>query len=801
MKKIAIAILLTSAIMAVPKDSYASDNFQNEVSNKVQIEENIDQEKSENTEDLEVNKDLDHKEDKEKEDTIKDSTEEIPYEENSNNKEKEDVDKSLEENTNNSTKDQSDSDNKINEKDTKEITDSTTQEESTEEIKETSSLKINEVQTKDPNGGNDYVEIYNDSDEDIDISGYYILDDNHKREVEALKEGTMISSKGYFVFEEGVNFSFGLGKKDEVNLFNRDGKLLDSFSWKKHPDGVYARDEKGEFIETNSTKGYENIEKNIVINEVESSDESGGKDYVEIFNRSNEKKDISNWYILDSKKSHKITRIKENTFINPNGYFVFEEGIDFDFGLGSNDEVNLFDKDGNLVDRFLWTTHAPGTYGRIEDGFGEFTQTNPTKGRKNTPYEKEAINIDTKDWPGLDDIEIVDKEKVFDLQDLSGLDQDGKWIYGINNKEGRFVVFKLEDGKVVFAKGFGPKGKSIAFIKDKDNPKADGPDSEGITVDKNGSIYIAVERDNSDKNVNKNMILEVKDPFQEADRIVADKQWDITDILPDVGANQGIETIEWVGFDNLSNRLYDQKLNKPFDPNDYKDAYGEGVYFVGVEADGCIYALILKDEGAEIISKISTNLGGVMGMDYDIENNILWALSDDGYDNIHTAIQFNGTNSPKILNIKAANGMNKKLNNEGFVILNSSKDQYRKVLYFMDGSDTNALRLGYIKKDYVKDLGFEVINPDNPTGEDINSNNNNSNDNSSNKDDTSNIKDKGHKDNTKDSNIIAINKKYNRKAQASNQTLSPKTGVSSIRKAIITLFASLGGLVALKKRK
>lgn len=60
--------------------------------------------------------------------------------------------------------------------------------------------------------------------------------------------------------------------------------------------------------------------------------------------------------------------------------------------------------------------------------------------------------------------------------------------------------------------------------------------------------------------------------------MVADKEWNITNLLPDVGANLGIETIEWVSFDNLNGLLYDQKNNKALDKNDYPNAYANGIF-------------------------------------------------------------------------------------------------------------------------------------------------------------------------------------------------------------------------------
>lgn len=598
-------------------------------------------------------------------------------------------------------------------------------------------IVINEIMTKDPNKGPDYVELFNKGSQAVDLTGWYIFDDKD-REIKALS-GVVLNPGDVFVLEENNHFAFGLGKDDQVRLFNANGELIDSYQWSGgHPNEVFARNPKtGEMEQAPSSKGKVNpvakkeepitpeqpsvsqestFKGKIVVNEVESQDPSGGNDYAEIYNNTDHAIDISGWYILDNDPKHKKDSkytVKEGTSIPAKGFFVFEENVDFNFGLGGNDEVNLYDKEDKLVDKFAWQNHANGTYGRIPDGTGEIVDGKASKGRANTTEEnvEKEIDVETLNWPGIDEVKVLDETSIFDLKDLSGLDNHDGWIYGVNNKEGRFIIFKVENDQVIFAPGFDNKGKAVKFIKDANDPKAAGPDSEGITVDNKGRVYLAVERDNGDKNVNKNMILQVADPFKDAKEMVADREWNITKLLPDVGANLGIETIEWVSFDNINGLLYDQKNNKALDKKDYPNAYADGVFFVGMEANGHVYALILEENGkAEVISDIKTGLGGVMSMDFDTENNVLWANADNDYNNIHNIIQFNGSNNPKIVHVTAPKDMDINLNNEGFVIdPQVTADGLRATYWFMDGSNNNAFRKSAIKADYMKDLGLTKI--------------------------------------------------------------------------------------------
>ena len=599
-------------------------------------------------------------------------------------------------------------------------------------------IVINEIMTKDPNKGPDYVELFNKGNEVVDLTGWYIFDDEDRSDKVIKLDGVVLNPGEVFVLEENNHFAFGLGKDDQVRLFNANGDLIDSYVWSgSHPKEVFARNPlTGQMEEAKASKGKinpvskkeespkeENSESsqspykdNVVINEVESKDPSGGNDYAEIYNNTDKAIDISGWYILDNDPKHKKDPsylVKEGTSVPAKGFFVFEENVDFNFGLGGDDEVNLYDKDDKLVDKFAWKSHANGTYARIPDGRGDFVDGKATKGKSNAIQEQteKEINVETINWPGIDEVKVLDETSIFDLKDLSGLDSHDGWIYGVNNKEGRFVIFKVVNDQVIFAPGFDNKGKAVKFIKDANNPKAIGPDSEGITVDSKGRVYLAVERDNGEKNINKNMILQVADPFKDKKEMVADKEWNITNLLPDVGANLGIETIEWVSFDNLNGLLYDQKNNKALDKNDYPNAYANGIFFVELEANGHVYALVLEEDGkAEVISEIETGLGGVMSMDFDLANNVLWANADNDYNNIHNIIQFNGSKIPKIVHVKAPKDMNIDLNNEGFMIdPEVSEDGLRPTYWFMDGKNSKAFRKSAIKADYLKELGLTKL--------------------------------------------------------------------------------------------
>src|SRR5690606_9838283 len=111
-------------------------------------------------------------------------------------------------------------------------------------------------------------------------------------------------------------------------------------------------------------------------------------------------------------------------------------------------------------------------------------------------------------------------------------------------------------------------GKRVRFQKDAEDPGAAGPDTEGITLDGDGLVYVASERDNSDKGVNQNTILQV-DPDAAGPDLVALTEWDLTDLLPAVGANLGIEAVEWVPDSVLAGALFDDNTGATYEPSSY----------------------------------------------------------------------------------------------------------------------------------------------------------------------------------------------------------------------------------------
>ena len=127
----------------------------------------------------------------------------------------------------------------------------------------------------------------------------------------------------------------------------------------------------------------------IVINEINynSADDFDSGDWVELYNNSNQSKDISNWYFSDSDSSHKFV-LPEGTIIDSGGYLVIvENSTDFisrfpdvknyvgetGFGLsGSGEFMKLVNSNDQIVDsltyddNFPWPVEADGDGSTLE---------------------------------------------------------------------------------------------------------------------------------------------------------------------------------------------------------------------------------------------------------------------------------------------------------------------------------------------------------------------------------------------------------------------------------------------------
>jgi hypothetical protein len=494
-------------------------------------------------------------------------------------------------------------------------------------------VHINEVES---NGGSpgDWIELVNLGPGAADLSGWRVRD-NDDTHTYILPAGIVIAPGGYYVIEE-ASLNFGLGAPDAVRLYDPSGTLVESFDWTAHAvPTTYGRcpNATGPFVTTNaSTKGAPNdCGAPVRINEIESNDGVPG-DWVELINPGSTMVDVSGFVFRDNDDTHSYV-LPAGTSIAPGGYYVLEEGA-FGFGLGGADSARLFDRSGILVDGYTWTAHAIPTYGRCPDGTGAFVTTAvSTKGAPN------ACPGGALPWPGDPAVVTADGSNVFG-GNLSGLKYEGSGggapgtIWAVRNGPGTLFRLVWDDFAAIWtpdpANGWGA-GKSVRYPDGTGNP-----DAEGVTFTGSGpagGIYVSTERNNDVSGISRNSILRF-DPGAPDTVLIATHEWNLTPDLPVVGANLGIEGIAWVPDSYLVARGFADEssgLNVAYDPATYPN-HGGGLFFVGVEANGMIYAYALDHVtgGYTRIATIGTGLAGVMDVQFDSELEKLWAICDDG---------------------------------------------------------------------------------------------------------------------------------------------------------------------------
>ena len=291
-------------------------------------------------------------------------------------------------------------------------------------------MASNSVTVADENGEyDDWVEIYNSSDEPIDLGGYYMSDDESAPDKYMIPTDdpalTTVPAKGFLLLwadgqpEQGVlHLDFKLsGSGEYVSLTDKNGsKVLDEkqfdaqttdVSYGRFPDGS---DNWQTF--DNPTPGASNSNTEpptgaiLVINEFMASndttyaDEHGDfDDWIELYNAGDQPIDIGGMYVTDDLNNlttYQIpTTYPDSTTIEPGEFLILwadkqpEQGILHlgDVKLSSGGEqIGITQADGTtIVDSITFGEQTTDiSYGRLPDGSDNWQFfSNPTPGESN----------------------------------------------------------------------------------------------------------------------------------------------------------------------------------------------------------------------------------------------------------------------------------------------------------------------------------------------------------------------------------------------------------------------------------
>lgn len=261
---------------------------------------------------------------------------------------------------------------------------------------------INEFSTNGWNNNTDFIELFNTSAVNVDLTGYHLTDDKGIAGGDDIVLDGVLPAGGYAVVFPGdaaYPTGFGLGKSDEVHLLSPDQlTTIDAYvdlPLDTHAAPSYARtvDGSGAFAQAvAATPGGSNAlaaaDAGVSLNEYFSD----GTDFVEIRNNGTAEVDLSGWTLADGEGTrtvgdeiilggpeaiipvggHLAVEVQDAT---PPAGFTFVAG---GFGLSKLDHLYLSNDDGSLVDT-TWvgleadgvtSRHASPSWARTTPGVG-----------------------------------------------------------------------------------------------------------------------------------------------------------------------------------------------------------------------------------------------------------------------------------------------------------------------------------------------------------------------------------------------------------------------------------------------
>lgn len=243
---------------------------------------------------------------------------------------------------------------------------------------------INEIMVnpegKDTEG--EWIELYNNTDEPIDLGGFFLDDAEGKSSPFKITENTIIEPGGFLVFSEPeLKLSFK-NSEDEVRLLNPDKIVTENIHYSEARESWTYSKKEGDFFDWTPIvtqgqanefppppKGYGGHSvsfKNVLPNP---NGKDGGNEQINLKNNLSEAIDLSKWKFLNEKRKEYYLK-----GLNINAHQTLElDPAKFQMTLTNTlDSLHLFDPAGNLIDEIGWVQAPDGQkiypYGYFSDG-------------------------------------------------------------------------------------------------------------------------------------------------------------------------------------------------------------------------------------------------------------------------------------------------------------------------------------------------------------------------------------------------------------------------------------------------
>ncbi|MCR6485098.1 hypothetical protein M8542_19910 [Amycolatopsis sp. OK19-0408] len=291
----------------------------------------------------------------------------------------------------------------------------------------------------------------------------------------------------------------------------------------------------------------------------------------------------------------------------------------------------------------------------------------------------------TAKWPGDPAVTVADTAGVFG-ENLSGLSfGSADVLWAVKNGPGTLYRLAPQGGR------WTPDAGRKLHYQD----GSGDPDAEGVVATPDG-VVAATERDNDGDG----SLLKVLrfDAGASGRSLNAAAEWDLTGDLPEVGDNGGFEGITWIPDSFLvAHGFRDDHAKAAYDPAAYA-RHGSGLYFVGLEDTGKVYAYALDQNGGGFtkVATFSSGFPKVMELEFEPDTGSLWAVCDDTCSGKTATLKItDGKFTVSATYARPAKMPN--YNNEGFAIAPASTCSAgrKAVVWADDGNDgDHALRAG-----------------------------------------------------------------------------------------------------------
>jgi hypothetical protein len=276
-------------------------------------------------------------------------------------------------------------------------------------------MASNDMTVADQDGEfDDWIELYNNGTESVDLSGYFLTDDDTDLMQWTFPAGTVIEAGGYLIIwadndedQAGLHANFGLsGSGESVVLTDATGTIIDQVTYgEQTTDIAHGRfpNGTGDFISIAPTFNAENVINietgDVVINEFMASNEAtvadqDGEfdDWIELYNNGTTSIDLEGYFLSDDDTDLMQWVFPADVTIGAGEYLIIwaddngdQDGLHANFKLSAGGEsIFLSDATGAVIDQVTYVDQvADISHGRFPNGTGDFQDMDPTFNAEN----------------------------------------------------------------------------------------------------------------------------------------------------------------------------------------------------------------------------------------------------------------------------------------------------------------------------------------------------------------------------------------------------------------------------------